>query len=64
MNECMSTNKIQINSPTEIIIDQDVSPEIRIILKSEQNREEEKYYTLVKTKSNKLLLNRSATLYR
>ena len=47
-----------IKSPTEIIIDQKLSTAINVTLKSEDERSKEKRYTLVKTKSNKLLLNK------
>ena len=54
----MTLNKIIIKSPTEIIIDQKLSTEINVTLKSEDERSKEKRYALVKTKSNKLLLNK------
>ena len=54
----MTLKKIMIKSPTEIIIDQKLSTAINVTLKSEDETEKEKRYTLVKTKSNKLLLNK------
>jgi len=53
----MTLNKITIKSPTEIIINKDITPNINIVLKSDKS-EEKRCYTLVKTRSNKLLLNR------
>ena len=57
----MNLNKITIKSPTEIIINKDITHSINIVLTSDKS-EERRCYTLVKTKSNKLLLNRSTSL--